>query len=78
MGYNYILTVINKNSSEKNLFLNCNTRQAKKCFDALAFALPMNKMGYKKLILSVNNRAGNTVINSASFKELKDENELHL
>lgn len=73
MRYNYVLTVINKNGSQKNLFLNCNTRQANKCFDALSFALPMNKMGYKKLILSVNNRNGNTVINSASFKEPKNE-----
>lgn len=71
MRSSYILTVEGSEGSLDRLFLNCNARQATKCFNALAFALPTNKMGYKHLTLS--HKMGNRyeVIFSASFKESK-------
>lgn len=71
MRSSYILTVEGPEGALDRLFLNCNARQATKCFNALAFALPTNKMGYKRLILSHKMGSRYTVINSASFMECK-------
>lgn len=65
--------IVEGSSGSSAISLYCNTRQAVNVFNALAFALPENKQGYKKLVLSLEGRGGLfTVMNSATFKGVKN------
>lgn len=68
MRSNFVLTVEDSKKSSSALSLYCCTRQAVKAFNALAFALPMNKKGIVKLTLSLESRGGVLVpMNKATF-----------
>lgn len=73
MRSNFILTVEDSKKNLSTLSLYCCSRQAINAFNALAFALPMNKKGIVSLTLALETRDGfYTPVNKATFKGVKN------